>query len=90
MEKIKTFCFFCCYCLFFSQNSWSLRRTKTIQVNKLRLKLRVIIMQITYFALSVTAMSPDAIAAAAELPPKVLSHVSPRPAVIYNNSVPHC
>ena len=47
-------------------------------------------MQITYFALSVTAMSPDAIAAAAELPPKALSHVSPRPAVIYNNSVPHC
>ena len=42
-------------------------------------------MQITYFALSVRAMSPDAIAATAELPPKVLSHVSPRPAVTYNN-----
>lgn len=30
-------------------------------------------------------MSPEAIAAAAELPPKKVSHLWPRPAVTYNN-----
>ena len=82
-EKI----FFCrCYCLYYK---WSSRTSKTIQGNKFRLILRVIITQIIYFAFSNRAMSPDAIAAAAELLPKVLSHLSPRPAVICNNSVPH-
>ena len=32
-------------------------------------------------------MSPEAIAAAAELPPKLVSHLWPRPAVIYNNTL---
>lgn len=57
---------------------------------KFRFKLRVNIMWITHFALSVRATSPDAIAAAAELPPKVLSHLSSRPAVTYSNSFTPC